>query len=150
MMEPGTGGTQCQATCANQTPVCTSPEIEQCVCKNGYLLSGTTCVLPSECGCIDDDGNYHLVKFRYFSYNHHQFHPWVFLIWFDFIIVIWYCQLGEEWLSLDCSTKICLQRRRQHCKFYWNTLPRPGFLYTCERCAGLCMQRWLHRRWTHL
>ncbi|XP_033733950.1 uncharacterized protein LOC117323058 [Pecten maximus] len=49
-------------------PTCTDPEasqkctlgtLEGCECEHGYLLSNRKCVKSSECGCLDENGNYY-------------------------------------------------------------------------------------------
>ncbi|XP_048201531.1 zonadhesin [Perognathus longimembris pacificus] len=37
------------------------PCVEGCECQRGYILSGHSCVPPSNCGCQDLEGFYHLV-----------------------------------------------------------------------------------------
>ncbi|XP_023265555.1 IgGFc-binding protein-like [Seriola lalandi dorsalis] len=47
-------GSGCPATCANpNAPTnCTASCVEDCVCDDGFLLSGTKCVPKAECGCM--------------------------------------------------------------------------------------------------
>uniref|UniRef100_A0A3Q2Z018 IgGFc-binding protein-like n=1 Tax=Hippocampus comes TaxID=109280 RepID=A0A3Q2Z018_HIPCM len=54
-------GSACQATCGNPDPShnCGLPCLELCQCYRGYLLSNGKCVLPSECGCVQN-GSYFL------------------------------------------------------------------------------------------
>ncbi|XP_072039636.1 alpha-tectorin-like [Amphiura filiformis] len=52
-----------QPTCANPDAAnepCLEFCHEGCVCDNGYIFEGDACVLKSNCGCVDDDGNYHV------------------------------------------------------------------------------------------
>ncbi|XP_054850531.1 zonadhesin [Eublepharis macularius] len=56
-------GPACPATCLDPTAQDSCPNlpcVEGCVCKTGHLLSGDRCVLPSQCGCTDPSGHYHL------------------------------------------------------------------------------------------
>ncbi|XP_072039793.1 zonadhesin-like [Amphiura filiformis] len=46
-------GTACPATCATPEPVCNEINVEGCQCDEGFVLSDTTCVEQSECGCTD-------------------------------------------------------------------------------------------------
>uniref|UniRef100_A0A8C0UZN4 VWFD domain-containing protein n=1 Tax=Cyanistes caeruleus TaxID=156563 RepID=A0A8C0UZN4_CYACU len=52
-------GTRCPSTCLNNSEVdsCSPLPVEGCFCKEGYVLSGDTCVPESNCGCVD--GNNH-------------------------------------------------------------------------------------------
>ncbi|XP_057690269.1 IgGFc-binding protein isoform X2 [Corythoichthys intestinalis] len=54
-------GSACQPTCGNPEAHlnCSLPCLESCQCNRGYLLSNGKCVLPSECGCIQN-GSYYL------------------------------------------------------------------------------------------
>ncbi|XP_049587088.1 IgGFc-binding protein isoform X3 [Syngnathus scovelli] len=54
-------GSACPATCGNPDPShnCSLPCLELCQCNRGYLLSNGKCVLPSECGCVQN-GSYYL------------------------------------------------------------------------------------------
>ncbi|XP_029645815.1 zonadhesin [Octopus sinensis] len=45
----------CQPTCVEANPDCTRTEIEGCVCKPGYVLSGEKCIKPHDCGCTYDE-----------------------------------------------------------------------------------------------
>ncbi|XP_048080450.1 zonadhesin [Ursus arctos] len=55
----------CPATCLSlNTPKdCPAglPCTEGCECQKGHILSGTSCVPFSQCGCINQDGSYHPV-----------------------------------------------------------------------------------------
>nr|XP_025875391.1 LOW QUALITY PROTEIN: zonadhesin [Vulpes vulpes] len=55
----------CPATCLSlNTPRdCSAvlPCTEGCECQKGHILSGTSCVPLSQCGCVDQEGYYHLV-----------------------------------------------------------------------------------------
>ncbi|XP_039251867.2 zonadhesin-like isoform X1 [Styela clava] len=46
----------CQDTCFNPSASinCRNTTVEDCVCDAGYLLEGTRCVTPRECGCTKD------------------------------------------------------------------------------------------------
>ncbi|XP_040829636.1 zonadhesin [Ochotona curzoniae] len=65
--------TPCPATCLSLnvpkdcpvTLTCT----EGCECQKGYVLSGTSCVLLRECGCMDTDGSYHSVGESWYTDN---------------------------------------------------------------------------------
>ncbi|CAJ0958922.1 unnamed protein product, partial [Ranitomeya imitator] len=54
--------TACPATCLDpQAPEkCTSPCVEGCECKDGYILSGGACVSKSQCGCSYNDQYYNV------------------------------------------------------------------------------------------
>ncbi|GAB1605714.1 zonadhesin-like [Argonauta hians] len=47
----------CQPTCVESPAKCSSPDVEGCVCKTGFVLSGEDCIVPRDCGCTYD-GNY--------------------------------------------------------------------------------------------
>ncbi|KAM3842689.1 LOW QUALITY PROTEIN: zonadhesin, like [Diretmus argenteus] len=63
---PGSHYTPCGPACPQpscQDPSgpggsCNLPCVEGCICNPGLILSGDKCVLPSECGCTDEDGTY--------------------------------------------------------------------------------------------
>ncbi|CAH1257629.1 MUC5AC [Branchiostoma lanceolatum] len=57
----------CQATCRDNTPADCAGErcLEGCQCKDGYVLSGETCVLPRDCGCLLPDGRYYEIGDRW-------------------------------------------------------------------------------------
>ncbi|XP_040118080.1 zonadhesin [Oryx dammah] len=61
----------CPATCLTlSTPsYCPSslPCAEGCECQRGHILSGTTCVPLSECGCTSPGGAYHSVGERWYT-----------------------------------------------------------------------------------
>ncbi|XP_044792351.1 zonadhesin [Bubalus bubalis] len=61
----------CPATCLSlSTPsYCPSslPCAEGCECQRGHILSGTTCVPLSECGCTSPGGAYHPVGERWYT-----------------------------------------------------------------------------------
>uniref|UniRef100_A0A8C5QCY7 TIL domain-containing protein n=1 Tax=Leptobrachium leishanense TaxID=445787 RepID=A0A8C5QCY7_9ANUR len=50
----------CPATCQDQKAPenCNRPCIEDCECANGFVLSGSNCVAPSNCGCSYNDKFY--------------------------------------------------------------------------------------------
>lgn len=50
----------CQPTCGNLTVTgaCGSACYESCVCDDGFVLSGNSCVAPESCGCVHN-GTYH-------------------------------------------------------------------------------------------
>ncbi|XP_029432728.1 alpha-tectorin-like isoform X2 [Rhinatrema bivittatum] len=52
----------CSASCSESTAphYCTLPCKENCVCNNGYILSGGACVPLSQCGCTMDGHYYNL------------------------------------------------------------------------------------------
>uniref|UniRef100_A0A8C0UXR3 VWFD domain-containing protein n=1 Tax=Cyanistes caeruleus TaxID=156563 RepID=A0A8C0UXR3_CYACU len=54
-------GTRCPSTCLNNSEVdsCSPLPVEGCFCKEGYVLSGDTCVPESNCGCVDGNNQYH-------------------------------------------------------------------------------------------
>ncbi|XP_060710565.1 zonadhesin-like [Hemiscyllium ocellatum] len=53
----------CPETCSQlNNPDCSSKCIEGCNCDPGYVLSDSQCVPRSDCGCSDDEGNYHLIN----------------------------------------------------------------------------------------
>eukprot|EP00062_Callorhinchus_milii_P025595 gi/632986747/ref/XP_007910409.1/ PREDICTED: IgGFc-binding protein-like [Callorhinchus milii] len=56
-------GTACPASCTDLSAPndCNKPCVEDCVCDNGFVLSGDKCVPFSQCGCVDTDKNYHLL-----------------------------------------------------------------------------------------
>lgn len=43
---------------------CSSLPVEGCFCKDGYVLSGDTCVPESNCGCVDDKNHYHEASYH--------------------------------------------------------------------------------------
>ncbi|XP_064598027.1 zonadhesin-like [Liolophura sinensis] len=50
----------CEATCVNDdVSNCVDPPSEGCVCKSGFVRSGNACVKKSECGCVDNNGDYY-------------------------------------------------------------------------------------------
>uniref|UniRef100_A0AAA9TEG3 Zonadhesin n=1 Tax=Bos taurus TaxID=9913 RepID=A0AAA9TEG3_BOVIN len=63
----------CPGTCLSlSTPsYCPSslPCAEGCECQRGHILSGTTCVPLSECGCTSPGGAYHPVGERWYTDN---------------------------------------------------------------------------------
>ncbi|XP_042677073.1 zonadhesin-like [Centrocercus urophasianus] len=62
-------GTRCPSTCvgSSATNSCSSLPVEGCFCKDGYVLSGDTCVLESNCGCVDDENRYHELGESWFT-----------------------------------------------------------------------------------
>ncbi|XP_038394173.1 zonadhesin isoform X5 [Canis lupus familiaris] len=63
----------CPATCLSlNTPRdCSAvlPCTEGCECQKGHILSGTSCVPLSQCGCVDQEGYYHLVGESWYTDN---------------------------------------------------------------------------------
>ncbi|XP_013401500.1 uncharacterized protein LOC106167302, partial [Lingula anatina] len=61
----------CPATCANPVAplTCKKANVAGCMCKPGYLLSGTKCIPKSHCGCVDSWGNYHQLGEKWMSVN---------------------------------------------------------------------------------
>uniref|UniRef100_G3T752 Zonadhesin n=1 Tax=Loxodonta africana TaxID=9785 RepID=G3T752_LOXAF len=61
----------CPATCLSlDTPTdcpATLPCAEGCECQKGHVLSGTSCVPLSQCGCTDRQGSYHPVGERWYA-----------------------------------------------------------------------------------
>lgn len=59
-------GTRCPSTCVSSSAsnTCSSLPVEGCFCKDGYVLSGDTCVLESNCGCVDDENRYHEASYH--------------------------------------------------------------------------------------
>lgn len=62
-------GTRCPSTCVNSSAAstCSSLPVEGCFCKDGYVLSGDTCVPESNCGCVDDKNHYHELGESWFT-----------------------------------------------------------------------------------
>ncbi|KAM4652254.1 LOW QUALITY PROTEIN: IgGFc-binding protein-like [Discoglossus pictus] len=58
----------CPVTCKGFTSPagCDSSCREGCVCDDGLILSGGTCVSLSHCGCVDDNGIYHTIGESYY------------------------------------------------------------------------------------
>lgn len=58
----------CPATCLSlNTPrdcPAALPCVEGCECQKGHVLSGTSCVPLSQCGCTDAGGSYYPVRAR--------------------------------------------------------------------------------------
>ena len=52
----------CQPTCTDLNPRRCEPQVEGCVCNDGYVLSGTECVTLNDCGC-SYKGLYYKVRF---------------------------------------------------------------------------------------
>ncbi|XP_067828047.1 zonadhesin-like [Heptranchias perlo] len=53
----------CPRTCTHPSePDCSSKCIEGCDCDPGYVLSDRVCVLLSDCGCSDAQGDYHMIN----------------------------------------------------------------------------------------
>merc|ERR1711970_1247042 len=51
-------GSACPLTCADKPgvpKVCVKKCVEQCVCDEGFVLSGDTCVKYDTCGCVDSE-----------------------------------------------------------------------------------------------
>ncbi|XP_072799286.1 zonadhesin isoform X1 [Vicugna pacos] len=63
----------CPATCPglNTPSPCPSslPCAEGCVCQKGHILSGTSCVPLSQCGCTSQSGSYHPVGESWYTDN---------------------------------------------------------------------------------
>ncbi|KPP67350.1 zonadhesin-like [Scleropages formosus] len=51
-------GPACIPSCQEPSTDCTGSCITGCFCDPGYLYRGRRCVPVSQCGCLDDDGNY--------------------------------------------------------------------------------------------
>uniref|UniRef100_A0A8C9ESW0 VWFD domain-containing protein n=1 Tax=Pavo cristatus TaxID=9049 RepID=A0A8C9ESW0_PAVCR len=62
-------GTRCPSTCVSSSAAntCSSLPVEGCFCKDGYVLSGDTCVPESNCGCVDDKNHYHELGESWFT-----------------------------------------------------------------------------------
>ncbi|CAH1274250.1 FCGBP [Branchiostoma lanceolatum] len=62
-------GSACPLTCAEPNPrPCIRKCVESCVCDQGYVLSGSTCIPRSSCGC-SSDGNYYQKNEKWISGN---------------------------------------------------------------------------------
>uniref|UniRef100_A0A8C7A541 Zonadhesin n=1 Tax=Neovison vison TaxID=452646 RepID=A0A8C7A541_NEOVI len=63
----------CPATCLSRnTPRDCPVELpctEGCECRQGHVLSGTSCVPFSQCGCVHQDGSYHPVGESWYTDN---------------------------------------------------------------------------------
>ncbi|XP_047693469.1 zonadhesin isoform X2 [Prionailurus viverrinus] len=61
----------CPATCLSLTAPRDCPAAlpctEGCECQKGHILSGTSCVSLSQCGCVDQEGYYHPVGERWYA-----------------------------------------------------------------------------------
>ncbi|XP_046945500.1 zonadhesin [Lynx rufus] len=61
----------CPATCLSLTAPRDCPAAlpctEGCECQKGHILSGTSCVPLSQCGCVDQEGYYHPVGERWYA-----------------------------------------------------------------------------------
>ncbi|XP_032302492.1 IgGFc-binding protein-like [Coturnix japonica] len=64
-------GTRCPSTCVSSSAAntCSTLPVEGCFCKDGYVLSGDTCVPESSCGCLDNKNHYHELGESWFT-NH--------------------------------------------------------------------------------
>ncbi|NXQ39069.1 ZAN protein, partial [Catharus fuscescens] len=62
-------GTRCPSTCLNTSAAdsCSSLPVEGCFCKEGYVLSGDQCVPESNCGCVDENNQYHQLNESWFT-----------------------------------------------------------------------------------
>ncbi|XP_069463306.1 IgGFc-binding protein-like [Ambystoma mexicanum] len=62
-------GTACPATCTDRTAPnsCSLPCVEGCFCDEGLVLSGDKCVPFGQCGCTDEDKNYHMTGESWFT-----------------------------------------------------------------------------------
>lgn len=60
-------GSGCPATCQSLTPPkgCEAKCEEDCVCDEGFILSGDRCVPFSDCGCVYNDRYYLLDQVFY-------------------------------------------------------------------------------------
>lgn len=58
-------GTRCPSTCVSNSTAtsCSLLPVEGCFCKEGYILSGDTCVPESSCGCVDEENQYHQASY---------------------------------------------------------------------------------------
>ncbi|CAK8696725.1 unnamed protein product [Clavelina lepadiformis] len=58
----------CQPTCASpeSSSICDRSCVEGCVCDDGYLLSGDTCVRREECGCLYE-GRYYKAEEAFYT-----------------------------------------------------------------------------------
>ena len=67
---PGSSYSPCANPCPDTCLSLTSPRdcpaalpcVEGCECQRGYILSGTSCVPLSQCGCTDPGGSYYPVR----------------------------------------------------------------------------------------
>ncbi|XP_075794395.1 IgGFc-binding protein-like isoform X3 [Pelodiscus sinensis] len=61
-------GSRCPSSCVTPSAFspCSSLPVEGCFCKEGYTLSGDTCVLESQCGCVDENNHYHQLNESWF------------------------------------------------------------------------------------
>ncbi|XP_077978220.1 uncharacterized protein LOC144433736 [Glandiceps talaboti] len=59
----------CPDTCVLEIPSedCPDPNGEDCECDEGFVMSGTECVLREKCGCLDENGGYHKFGDRWVS-----------------------------------------------------------------------------------
>ncbi|XP_078472604.1 IgGFc-binding protein-like isoform X10 [Lampetra planeri] len=59
----------CPATCSNASLPggCNHHCGEGCVCDDGFVLSGDKCVPAEQCGCLDNNGNYHPLGENWFE-----------------------------------------------------------------------------------
>ncbi|KAK3092565.1 hypothetical protein FSP39_004471 [Pinctada imbricata] len=58
-MEYLSSGLACPATCLEPKPTsCDLEPTEGCFCKKGFVMSDGKCVRETECGCIDNNGEY--------------------------------------------------------------------------------------------
>nr|XP_032830927.1 zonadhesin-like [Petromyzon marinus] len=59
----------CPATCSNTSLPggCNHLCGEGCVCDDGFVLSGDKCVPAEQCGCLDNNGNYHPLGENWFE-----------------------------------------------------------------------------------
>nr|XP_055196273.1 zonadhesin [Nyctereutes procyonoides] len=61
----------CPATCLSLNTPRDCPAVlpctEGCECQKGHILSGTSCVPLSQCGCVDQEGYYHLVRESWYT-----------------------------------------------------------------------------------
>ena len=45
----------CLSTCFKNARMIIPEDVEGCVCEEGMLLEGDTCVAPDQCGCLTED-----------------------------------------------------------------------------------------------
>ncbi|TFK00932.1 Zonadhesin [Platysternon megacephalum] len=64
-------GSRCPSTCVTPSAFspCSSLPVEGCFCKEGYVLSGDTCVPESSCGCVDGNNHYHQLGESWFTHD---------------------------------------------------------------------------------
>ena len=67
-----TNASPCLVTCQNPRAVelCTLPNTETCLCPPGTAFNGQECVLPEQCGCVDEQGIHHKVVTTFYILIH--------------------------------------------------------------------------------